>query len=460
MPMRPLSIKEKERYTSQMDEFVNSLNIFIESMGLKILQITYMIPIDNDYFYFDYPWQKSKDTELSKLNKLLDNNNELITKNTQKVLKEYSSFNNLTNTCPGYIYYEYSSNSNEDYTVSKIESNFLSSINKQLLLNYLPLIHYGCYLENKYYVGDVLFNETIQSSNRLLTIYKSLEVNSLKEDDDNTIVCSFRCLDSFDFEKSDFDSKINSLLRIIESYFDSPVLHKILTNSRKSYVLGYKHNLGTKQKTLSSSINVLNKRLSEKEDYITYKRYLEEIKGIIDLYHFTHHLIFDYELTNAGFPANVLYKNSPISEIFKDFNRKFNNRKGELEISLDLETDYTPTFDIEASDFELFDILLIIWNLWNNAITYSISYVKVSSIQTDDRFQLIIANDGKIPESYSNYLNGVSVTYPDPADLDDPYHGLEIVYDLIKRNKDKFSIESTTQGNVTTINFKVELKND
>jgi len=439
--------KEFSKYRNRINELIQ---LFYKKEKFIILtQVSFIVPLGDDFLYIDFPWSK----EVDRFNSFLNENKAMRDINDQ-IFKIHKNQTSET----GYIYYEYANNRNGNYVLKNPETN--TTCSKDLMLNYLPIINCSMFTDVEDYDKDldIKINEDVLPEKRILTFCKKTEVDGKEK---YSIVVSFEIKDHDDLTWQtkkdriikDLDLKV---VYFIEQYFDSPVIGKLIENTRKSYILGYKHNLGTKAKSLNSSISRIRNLLINQSEIVNYDRYLDEIEYVVRLYHFTHHLMFDYELAVAGLPANIMYNGSKISDILQDIDSKFN--KESTPVSFEFFSDYIPNFNFEDNDFELFDIILIVWNLWNNSIVHSKNRVRIQTDKIANKFQVSFINDGIIEKDYKDFINGSSSVYKQKVDNDDPYHGLQIVMDIIN-NSAKYEIVALTDSvmNLTKITLTLQL---
>ena len=61
--MRPLTPIEKDSHSESLKEFVAMINQhFIPQIGkINLAEVGYGVPVDDEYFYFDYPYKSNVD---------------------------------------------------------------------------------------------------------------------------------------------------------------------------------------------------------------------------------------------------------------------------------------------------------------------------------------------------------------------------------------------------------------
>ncbi|WP_111682849.1 hypothetical protein [Winogradskyella tangerina] len=450
--MIPLSHKEKKEHHHKIDKYVEKINKYIlssiflkgskislkEAYQIKLEQIAYGVLLDS-YHYFDFPFTDSEAVDSLNIDLA---QNEILKQVDVRVNRRFEDLR-VSKGINGYLFYDYYiDEESKTYVLKNTKNNLDYENDAEDLLLFLPVI--DCAITNK---KNYLFNvesskDNIKSSQQILVLSEKLGLETEDAYDDNTLVCTFRI--NIQHPEDTILHEISKLLYkevfyFLDIYFHSPVLTKLLSGRRKSYVLGYKHNL--QQLNPLSAIRNLKRGITTK-DADKINRALNEIEQIFLVYELTHHLMFDYELVSAGYTDyDIKYEGKSIFQILKDFEENYNDRKVLTNFCFDKQEHYYPKITPDKNNYELFDFILILWNLWRNGIVHNTKDdLHINGYNKGKEYYVEFINEPALDNDLADYLKGKIPNYPRDTSWKNPYPGLIIIKDLIKSNP-KISLE-------------------
>lgn len=470
--MRPLTIKEQEKHAQSLDKFVRKIQEKILSQKLfsdyeiHLREVGYGIKVDDQYVYFDFPFNENVLVLNDKLAhdddlKEVDNSIHLRYFQHQKNCLENHEYN-------GYVYYKYYfGEESQKYHLLQHSNNLGIEERDENYLKFLPVMDCAVSPERTTYKNTVKIEDEHPSNveiKEILVLSKRVGKEDVAAsqkpvytDDDNMLLCTFELKAKNDSNFSTIaEGLYDDVFFFLESYFHSPILEKIMLDKRKSYVLGYKHNLGK----LKPELNIENiRKYIEVESYRNIENELSTLEQIIKVFKFTHKLMFDYEFVQAGFSTyDILFRNRSISQIIEYFNIHFSSHSL-IDIDMKFSADYTPVFNDEEGNFELFDYVLILWNIWTNSQYYHSGMDRIQICMEEDNFGnkfFKIINSGEMTPNIVKYINDSHESYPSmPNRSNNPYPGLMIVKDLVANNP-RLSIKAFTELGQTILQLTIK----
>ena len=471
--MRPLTIKEQEKHAQLLGKFVEKIQKRVLSQKpfcdyqVKLKEVGYGIKVDDQYVYFDFPFDAAN---VPDLNDKLAHDPYLKDVDNSIHQRYFQHQKNCLDDCEynGYIYYKYFFDKNkQEYHLLKHSNNLGIKETDENYFKFLPVMDCAASPEQATYTKPVRITDMQPfniAAKEIIVLSKRVGKEDLANnqkpvytDEDNMLLCTFELEATKDLDFSTLaQSLYDEVAFFLETYFHGPILEKIMLDKRKSYILGYKHNLGRLRPDLNI---VLIKKYVEANSIGNIEAELAKLERIIKIYAFTHKLMFDYEFVQAGFSTyDVLFRNKSISQIIEYFNKEFGFYDLE-DIFVDFKVDYMPVLDTVEGNFELFDYILILWNIWVNSQRYhsGADKIKIYSEENDlgDKSFKII-NFGETKPEIIKYLNESNQSYPINFKSDNnPYPGLMIVKNLVGNNP-KLSIHASTGSGQTIVQLIIK----
>ena len=321
-------------------------------------------------------------------------------------------------------------------------------------LAYLPIVHAAIHMDSNYLAPVEMVRDGSGSSNVLVLCRWPHALPSLAEeednegyqpDKDNILITTFEISgDTINMGQQLTDELHTDVLYFVDNYFTSPVVEKIMAERRKSEVLAYHHSIDNLE--MDTDINMIDDlahgRPVEDEN--------EKLKAFainLRVLRLMHYLLFQMEYVHAGqpginsnrmFPLAGKSMSAIIREMTESYN-PFDTIHYSIQVYGDISAvDRVPTAgNIKNVNPELYDVILILWNLMRNAAVVAMgrdaTVVDIGLSTENDRLKIEITNEGKILPAYYKFINDKRTEYP-PRD-DNPnkkYRGLEIVKDKCK----------------------------
>lgn len=473
--MRPLTIKEQEKHAQLLDKFVRKIQEKILSHKLfsdyeiHLREVGYGIKVDDQYVYFDFPFNEN----VPVLNNKLSHDPYLKDVDNSIHQRYFQLQENCRENCEydGFIYYKYYfDEKSQVYHLLQHSNNLGIEERDENYLKFLPVMDCAVSPERTTYENTVKIEDEHPSNvevKEILVLSKRVGKEDVADsqrpvytDEDNMLLCTFELKGKNDLNFSTLVKGLyGDVFFFLETYFHSPILEKIMLDKRKSYILGYKHNIHGCFEPLAF------------ENIKTYaeKGALDDILRIANQNHLKakqlkliHSLMFDYEILNAGFSEyNFTFRNKSISEILQFFENEINEYN--IKTTYSKKSDFNPALQRNDGTYELFDLCLILWNLWNNACHSANDCcddtIKIELKEEEDSFHVSMVNLGCMPENYILFLKGEK-PYPVEFNPNNPYRGLEIVRDVIKENPNLgLNVIQNEASNTTNITIIIKNEN-
>ena len=431
--MVDLTQEEKENYHIEMSQYLKILNEKINPFVgiLHIGEVGYGIPIESNYFYFDYPYNSTVDilNEKASANIYLKQ----LINNVFDAFSRHQKNNKKDNV---YIYYKYSiSEDKKHFTLYQLDTNIEGS--KEDIINYLSIAHFNIYTDS-HYLATVELGKGLNPINgvkQILYVVKHLD-NSIKKSKKNNrhlLTLTMYVKEGMHLELS--YKVINFVydvwIKILEGYFKSPIIKKILLDNRRREVLSYQHNiynlrLPVEMGNLQDAIAKTENENLKSKVFDLHRRY-----KILRLM-----LFFTFKV--ESFKSSG-WEKFPLAGInICDIIEYFSKELTPPNINVHCNYDSNICNNKIPSRKYLSDITQVLWNLWANAVTQSLKpqnktfYIDVSMI--DDNVQICLQNDGVIPIEYYDYININDSDYPVKVKEGKQYKGLQIVKFICSEN--------------------------
>jgi hypothetical protein len=423
--MKPLSKPEKEEHAAKLAQFIAKItpNIpYLANGDLILKQVCYIVPLDSEDFYFDFPYNIIAD----KFNKDLNDNDLPIGRASDRTIILFNNFQATKNVHP-FIYYKYHlDNDQSKFFVHELQSNIdtTTASTRETMVGYLPIVHQGSYLQHPdtHNATVVEGKSTEGTPHELLTLYWPMSIND-KLVKNTSIACSLEVRPGFQI---DHDFELEELLYYINQYFNSPVLTKIINDKRISEILIYQHSF--KNLALSDSLFAIDK-LSKGfsiEDQLKWKKERNKITA----WRFFSDIFFKIEQidNNLGMPA-VHHKLLQGIEVLLRFYADELNYFG-IDTQIVVAKEVGATHKLPEGK-KLYDLAIVIWNVIENAWkeSYKQNAEKINIEVSIKNTQLCIkfTNKGKMPPELVAHCRG-SASYPtvDTTGIN-PVRGLQII---------------------------------
>lgn len=442
-----------------MKEFVRRINGCVIPDNLKgrvlLKNVAYGVKVDDAYFYFDFPYNENADA----LNEDLKN-----AANIQgiDVRLHQAFFASQRKGINGYVGYAYRFDARERsfFTAPPLTNLELSDEDK---LAYLPIVHSAIHTDANYLapVSPANDNDALTQvlvlcrwPHALPGLAAEDEETVYRPDKDNILITTFEIVQKIPISQSLVDELHGDVLYFVDSYFTSPVVEKIMAERRKSEVLAYHHSIDNLE--LDTDINML--------DDLAYGRpvedELERLRSFsvnLRVLRLMHYLLFQMEYVHAGQPginSQRLFPlaGKPVSAIVDELVRSYNSFdqiRYQVNITGDISAvDRVPTAgDIKNLNPELYDVILILWNLMRNAAVVAMgrdaTEVEIELAAENGRLKIAITNEGKILPQYFEFINDQRTEYPTRDDNPNKkYRGLEIVKDKCKSHNRRWKFQA------------------
>lgn len=463
---------EKTMFSNQISALVEKINRLILPTlisnynlpigSIKIVQVCYALLLDEEYTYFDYPY----DVNVDSFNKELNTNSVL----KNKELKIHEAFaekkedignTNAEKFYDPHIYYKYFYNETyRKYKVLCTKNN--ASLDEQSCIEFLPII--DCAITN-----SETYNHSVEKVadddkrgnkvKQILFLSKSYEFETIQYES-KTLMASFEIDKGIEIENYDLQSLskdlYNEVFFFLKSHFESPILNKINREYRKSHILGYEHTINNYQ--LESDFNILNDNFKILERLLPGSidttlpecfETLEAIKWKIEQMNLFYSFIFGYEHYMAGYQKQDKILGNKLSEIIELLKNTFPTK--EL-----VKFENLSNLEYIFKDYLLMqDFTIIFWNLMSNAIKYNEDNNDIDIIleKISDEYIISIRNYSKIDPKMIAFIKGETTTHP-YLKKGKPYRGWIIIKDILKSKK--LSLVSTFEDESPT--FKLILK--
>lgn len=426
-----LKQQQKIDHHKELGKFVEKVNSLLNPYGTiyELKQVCFIIPLDNDLLYIDYPYASAVDT----FNEKLNSNDRLKTIN-EIIFKKHHQFTPGKDESVGYVYYLYDNNKKGKYQIRDYDSNIGFTKNEQItLLSYLPIIHCSTYPDiEDYETENITVDKKLNNADYgLLSICKK---TTIENEDKFTIVCTFNIID-LSISKNEIRKQVNELndkvVYFLETYFDSPIVKKIFDEKRKSEILAYQHSYN--QLNLIDQITYLNE-LVNKGDKKSSKKVFEVARKKINVWYMLSEVMFKMEQleTDKIGVSDLPYLKKTAVDTIKAFIKDLHY----FNITVDLNIDPKIVETKIPKGKELYDRLIVLWNIYHNACSKAQAFgakrITISAIVgKNNRLKLIFLNEPEMPTEYVSFIKGKSdyVHSKNTARYIRPYKGLEIVKD-------------------------------
>ncbi|MFA6403078.1 MAG: hypothetical protein WCX31_15860 [Salinivirgaceae bacterium] len=463
--MKELSKGEKIEHAKRLEEYVNFLNkeFLTADSNFKLKHVGYGVPIDKANFYFDFPYNEEAD----KINDLINKNEDIIKMN-KEIHEAFSKNQRKEKPTIGYVYYNYKWLNDHQFVIYDTHNNLDLEDSELKLKWYLTLIHSSIKLiplSTSYTVE--IDKIPASSSSELLVIVKNIE-SALGQE--ALLINSFLRENNYDYLKIPKLNEIivflnNKVIYLLEKYFDSPVLQKILVERRESEILSYQHsisNLRLVNHMTLLGLYIKNKDLIGISD--SYRLLLKKMKVLrMMLYSIFQVEHLKKKENGQDNRKNELYElaGKSVFEILDYFDKEVN--------LLGIKTNFNYTQEAKDIDFkppinyapdkacDLFNCQMVLWNLWTNAchVTNALKMreININAYVSNEKLCLNFINNGEMPERYQKYLNGETNVYPGEKLDYKPYRGIQIVKDICfaKDNKLGINVQVNTNPKPHTI---------
>lgn len=470
--MEQFNETEKREFANSVAKFIRLLHTTVYP-GLSVAadflvrEASYGIRLNDDYFYFDYPYSK----DIDQLNIDLANPVSKLVDVDEALFKELREKRGESGKPAGYISYRYSIANGEfhtDYQTNIRNGGPDAELHGKILL-FLPVMHFSIYQAESYldpvlYVGDIgapVFN--------LLYLNMALPdvIRTGSGSNPHVITAAFVSdkPNTVPIEKV-VEELYSVVFPYLEFFYTSPLVVKLMEEKRKSHIMAYRHSYGNISPLI---LRLVEERLQDADniidagDVFADMVYLKRLLYAQDLtltamFHTEAH----YKSAKALYDGHALAKKG-INEILNYYDIVANYDEINVKIK-PLERSYKPENYIPNQNL-LMDIHLILWNLWENACGAAKASDKLVEINLDrprkNEITVSFKNNGILDPRFVSYIKN-ECSYPSGADSEDTYKGLEIVGDKLKEKGWSWYCSSDEAGNgtvgATLITVKFNLK--
>ncbi|HVV06861.1 MAG TPA: hypothetical protein VHC96_21665 [Puia sp.] len=437
--MNPLSPEEKQSHHEAIGKYVRKINeTFSRGNGerdMELIQVAYGIRVEDAYFYFDYPYDPSADV----LNDALKQDAtigglDVRVHNLFFSLQEEGQF--------GYIQFRYGYDQEKKTFLLYGTSTNLAILPADVR-TYLPLVH--CAVTNALNYSDAVVDAVSgQPDNNLLILCKRhnseypMPGQDSTSEDTNIVICTLRILDPALQPEHRVRQLYEDVVYFMETYFISPVAGKILQERRRSEALAYDHSLNNLElDDCIDFVELFSKKLPAE------KKTIDEVTVRFRMLRLLHFCLFQSEYIRAGSPglnrssALIELENKSVIQILEYIIGNYNlyGLENRLDQLLPCVTDFIPKNGSKDLEPEVYDILLILLNIWQNASLVALGRgdrtVCITAEDKDNALNLTFRNRGQMEQPYMDYINGQRAEYPASlnANPNKLYRGLEIIRD-------------------------------
>lgn len=439
--MKPLSRQEKLNHHKSLEVFVKIVNecvipCKISNRHLSLAEVGYGVPLDNEYFYFDYPYNATVD----KFNDDLANapylkNVDIYIHNKYYELQTAGSL--------GYLYYEYGTDKGGYYLIKK-DTNLHLNPEDPNFFKFLPIMHCAITNETSYMEEVMEVDEWDGARRQILILSKRLGIDTETKHYDepvsddiavirnNILVCTFEIHDYKGLPATSLIYELcTHIVDLFENYFNNSVLSKLLRERKSSEVLTYEHSLG------NLGIQAGIERIRLTAAHLGLHELLsvaDKLKMRAEVANISLYSLF-YSFKGMEPKENFRFYDKTVPEIISFYIDKLNYNQ--YKVFFKQPEDVLLLFKkISVSD--LFDTQIVLWNLWTNAGSSSPqgSEIFICLAEYEGRPMIVVKNEGRIPERFFNYISGRTSAYPKRNNYNDSkaFRGLEIIREKVEEH--------------------------
>jgi len=460
--MAELTTKEKGDYHRKLKQHSKLLRKYLNiPNNWKIGEVGYGVPVENDYFFYDYPYNEKVD----EINEQVSNDPEL--KNLLETTWD-GFFAKQQEELNGYIYYRYSiCDDKKHFWLYDIQTNLFRKEDPryQTIIQFLAIAHFNIKTNSDYRgnVEECKEPEPGRKVKQIIYVVKHLDkfLKKVPTESQHILTLTLKRKRSKNFSKdlNTIEFSYDVLMELLEAFCKSQITQKLMHDNRMREVLFYQHNIYNLRLPMEmgrlKSIAELseNKELKDKV-FDLHRRY----KLLRLMLFFT----FKFESFDNSSWDKFPLSGKSLCGIIDYFKTELTPK----EITVDFKYDHKECDSRIPAHYFLSDITQVLWNLWNNAIVQtSRTYendktfeVKVSL--KNQNVELQIENYGliPIPLEYADYINSEVESYPGKQNKNKKYKGLQIVKSICLENNWKIRCRRNSIEKKTTI--ILELNNE
>lgn len=456
--MTPLNAEEKIRHHNAIGQFILRVNNSVLhpkwADTLFIIQVAYGIKVEDAYLYFDYPYSKNVDV----LNEALQKDKRIA---GVDVLVHKKFFIAEEQGKQGYIHYKFTyQHAEETFYLHEANSNMDCTMDE--LRKYLPLVH-ASFTGSLSYPHKVVKQPAGEGYTEVIVLCSTPAKGSLTahvngahrtEKNGNVMICTFHVTGKgIQVDQSLIDWLYQQAMYFMGSYFASPLAEKVLQERRRSETLAYHHSLNNLE--LDSCVETVEQIVTHPTDLnpLLLKKTLPKFRTMLLL----QYSLFQAEYLRVGnydlnVSTNLSLLNKSVTGILQGLVADYNTFPIENRLiiaSSAAGVDFVPQKgDRDNLNPEFYDILLILYNLWQNAniVAYGkkADYITVRAEEKEGALLVSFTNRGKMFQEYIDFINGVEINYPlfntNPNKL---YRGLEIVRDKCQNHNRQWKLHAS-----------------
>ncbi len=440
--MRELNIDKKINHATQLGTYIDNIKGHVDCLksgDLILKQICYIVSLDSEEFYFDFPYNKYAET----FNKDLNTKDKPVKNASENAIMLFTKFQ-AENTRHPFVYYKYYFEATQTkFYITELKSNIPinNSLNRKTLMDYLPIVHQGSYLDGpNTHNAMVTEAETGQGIyHELVTLYWPItDATSAKN---MSIACSLKVKHGYQI-KNDFE--LDQLFYYIQHYFSSPVLTEIINNKRISEILVYQHSF--KNLALDDAldtIDVLSEKFSREE-----KWEWKMARNKITAWRFFSDILFKIEQIESNLPvppdSNL---SNGMSVLLYFYAHELNYFGVDTEITVSDDVTLLRAWPMDKS---LYDMAIVIWNIlenaWKEAYKNEKSNVVIEVNVINSKLQCKFINRGVMQPKLVQFCRGLG-NYPkvDTTGIN-PLRGLQIIKAKCEKNNWDIDINTNNPG--------------
>lgn len=449
--MKPLTNPEKYQHVRDLDDYISriSANIpLLKNGSLKLVHACYIVPIDGHWLYFDYPHNAVADA----FNRDLNDPNNPISTASNKAIKLFRRFEAKTQKHP-FVCYKYGlDNEHRQFFLAKMWSNMhpLNNSQRRVLKKYLPVIYQAAHLEHLHtHLADVRSASATELNNirveELITFFWPIQLKN-EPVSGTSIACSFTIAPGFKIDK---EFELDELLYYIKTYFDSPVLTKLINDKRVSEILVYQHSF--QNLDLLGAVTTID-NLAKDPGNPYYQIEWKKARNKINAWRLFSNFLFKIEQIESGVPVPDRNRHIKVGvfETLRYFDRELNY--------FGIATEFKQIGDCSMDTYvpsgrALYDRAIVLWNIIENSwkAARENKAVEINIIAGFDNSKLYInfRNKGLMPAALLNYCRN-EAPYPIIDETsDNPLRGLQIIKAKCEMYEWKFQVNSDEQKDET-----------
>lgn len=430
--------KEKNGFAGQVKDYVDLIELLVypglsdAARQFRIGELGYGVKIGDDYFYFDYPYSAGVD----KLNEALADSDSRLGDIDDGLFREFANLQERAGDVPqGYLYYTYDITQEGFRCAPQTNLPDQTALIRRQIALFLPVMHYSVYLEEDF-LAPVTLDDQMEGPRYLLYLNKILPdiTNTKTAEKPHVLTCALvsdvPCTDIASVVREVYDK----LYPMLEAFYESPLLVKLMEEKRKSHVMAYQHSYGNIAPNILRLLDEALKAVSDGGDLTAVGESLLPLKQALYAQDLTltsmFHTEASYQSAERFNDAHGFHQKT-INEMLHYYKLIANYLHVPAKITLS-----DPNYDKRnylPKKKDLLDIHLVLWNLWENACKAAVRkgevYITIGLTVTEEVY-ISFLSPGHLNENFYNFIN-YKTAYPGHVNAKQTYKGLEIAGDKI-----------------------------